>query len=93
MHETRAPTFDAEMMLATGPADVSRPTQGHGAFDTYRFVTELENAGVPKDQAVAMMEQVLLAISEANTRQIALVSVCLQSSMRRFSRFVMDSRA
>lgn len=59
--------------IATPPADSAKPRQGHGPFDTYRFVQELEQAGIPRDQAVAMMEQVLLAISEANTRQIALV--------------------
>lgn len=61
------------MLLATPAPEASNPRQGHGAFDTYRFVTELERAGVPKGQAVMIMEQVLLAISEANTRQIALV--------------------
>lgn len=62
-----------DMLLATPAPEASNPRQGHGAFDTYRFVTELERAGVPKGQAVMIMEQVLLAISEANTRQIALV--------------------
>ncbi|CBJ48595.1 conserved unknown protein [Ectocarpus siliculosus] len=62
------------MLLATPAPETSNPRQGHGAFDTYRFVTELERAGVPKGQAVMIMEQVLLAISEANTRQIALVA-------------------
>lgn len=59
--------------LATPAPEAGNPRQGHGAFDTFRFVTELEGAGVPREQAIAMMEQVLLAISEANTRQIALV--------------------
>lgn len=61
--------------LATPTPDVNNPRQGHGQFDTYRFVTELEREGVPRHQAVAIMEQVLLAISEANTRQISLVSL------------------
>lgn len=67
----RKPTQDTQ--LATPAPEAGSPRQGHGPFDTFRFVTELEHAGVPRDQAVAMMEQVLLAISEANTRQIALV--------------------
>ncbi|CAM9558931.1 unnamed protein product, partial [Ectocarpus sp. 13 AM-2016] len=73
----RARTFSSapdDMLLATPAPEASSPRQGHGAFDTYRFVTELERAGVPKGQAVMIMEQVLLAISEANTRQIALVA-------------------
>ncbi|CAB1114950.1 unnamed protein product [Ectocarpus sp. CCAP 1310/34] len=73
----RARTFSSapdDMLLATPAPEASNPRQGHGAFDTYRFVTELERAGVPKGQAVMIMEQVLLAISEANTRQIALVA-------------------
>lgn len=60
--------------MAAPPVDIAKPRQGHGPFDTYRFVEQLEQAGVPRDQAVVLMEQVLLAISEANTRQIALVS-------------------
>ena len=38
-------------------------------------MTELEGEGVPRNQAVAIMEQALLAISEAHSRQIALVSI------------------
>lgn len=64
-----------DTQLATPAPEAGSPRQGHGAFDTFRFVTELESAGVPRDQAITMMEQVLLAISEANTRQIALVRV------------------
>eukprot|EP00752_Nemacystus_decipiens_P013302 g11782.t1 len=60
--------------LATPAPETNSPRQGHGAFDTFRFVAELEGAGVPREQAVTMMNQVLLAISEANTRQIALVA-------------------
>ncbi|CAM9838852.1 unnamed protein product [Pylaiella littoralis] len=72
----KARAFSAAVgtQLATPAPEAGNPRQGHGAFDTFRFVTELEGAGVPREQAIAMMEQVLLAISEANTRQIALVA-------------------
>lgn len=60
--------------LATAPPEANKPRQGHGPFDTFRFVEELENAGVPRGQAVIIMEQTLLAISEANTRQTSLVA-------------------
>ncbi|CAM9974153.1 unnamed protein product, partial [Choristocarpus tenellus] len=39
-----------------------------------QFVESLEKKGIPRDQAVALMDQVLLAITEANDKQIVLVA-------------------
>lgn len=60
--------------FAGKPPDPANPRRGHGSFDTYRFVSELEAHGIQREQAVAIMDQVLLAITEAKTEQIALVS-------------------
>lgn len=72
--QTKRIAVTVDVALATPAPDMFKPRQGHGPFDTYRFVSELESAGVSREEAVVIMEQVLLAISEANTRQITLVS-------------------